>query len=68
MGEVVPKKSGITMIKNDANELMPMQMQIEWPVCIDYRKLNDAIRKDHFPISFVIRCLRDRQDTSSIIS
>jgi hypothetical protein len=34
---VVPKKAGITMIKNKDNELVPTQVQSGWKVCIDYR-------------------------------
>ncbi|XP_058181306.1 uncharacterized protein LOC131299742 [Rhododendron vialii] len=38
--QVVPKKSGVTVVKNDKDELIPMRVQTGWRVCIDYRKLN----------------------------
>ena len=47
---VVPKKGGITTVTNEKNELIPTRMVTGWRVCIDYRKLNDATRKDHFPL------------------
>nr|GFA76089.1 hypothetical protein [Tanacetum cinerariifolium] len=49
----VPKKGGMTVIKNDENELVPTRLVTGWRVCIDYRKLNEAIRKDHFPLPFM---------------
>ena len=55
--QVVPKKSGITMVKNDDDELIPMQIQTGWRVCIDYRKLNAETRKDHFPMPFIDQML-----------
>ncbi|GJR60111.1 reverse transcriptase domain-containing protein [Tanacetum coccineum] len=48
----VPKKGGFTVVENDENELIPTRLVTGWRVCIDYRKLNDATRKDHFPLSF----------------
>jgi hypothetical protein len=50
---VVPKKAGITVIKNKDNELVPTRVQLVWRVCIDYRKLNSVTRKDHFPLPFI---------------
>ncbi|CAL8993344.1 unnamed protein product, partial [Prunus brigantina] len=55
--QVVPKKSGITVVKNEANELVPTRMTTGWRVCIDYRKLNTATSKDHFPLPFIDRML-----------
>ncbi|XP_075486211.1 uncharacterized protein LOC142525806 [Primulina tabacum] len=51
--QCVPKKGGITVIANEKNELIPTRTITGWRVCIDYRKLNDATRKDHFPLPFI---------------
>nr|GFC78759.1 reverse transcriptase domain-containing protein [Tanacetum cinerariifolium] len=48
----VPKKGGMTVIKNDENELVPTRLVTGWRVCIDYRKLNEATKKISFPTSF----------------
>jgi hypothetical protein len=50
---MVPKKAGMIVIKNKDNELVPTQLQSRWRVCIDYKKLNSVMRKDHFPIPFI---------------
>ena len=51
--QVVPKKGGMTVVKNENNELIPTKTVIGWRVCIDYRKLKNATRKDHFPLPFI---------------
>nr|GEZ18914.1 reverse transcriptase domain-containing protein [Tanacetum cinerariifolium] len=53
----VPKKGGMTVIKNDENELVSTRLVTGWRVCIDYRKLNEAIRKDHFLLPFMDQML-----------
>ncbi|KAM1620715.1 hypothetical protein ACFXTN_017669 [Malus domestica] len=55
--QVVPKKSGVTVVKNAEDELVPTRIQTGWRVCIDYRKLNNTIRKDHFPLPFIDQML-----------
>nr|GFA15000.1 reverse transcriptase domain-containing protein [Tanacetum cinerariifolium] len=53
----VPNKGGMTVIKNDENELVPTHLVTGWRVCIDYRKLNEATRKDHFSLPFMDQML-----------
>ncbi|GJS93566.1 hypothetical protein Tco_0800534 [Tanacetum coccineum] len=54
----VPKKGGITVVKNEENELIPTRLVTGWRDCIDYQKLNDATRKDHFPLPFIDQMLK----------
>jgi hypothetical protein len=55
--QVVPKKGGMTVITNDKNELIPSRTVTGWRMCIDYRQLNKATRKDHFPLPFIDQML-----------
>ena len=54
---VVPKKGGFTVIRNEKNELIPTRTVTRWRVCIDYRKLNTATRKYHYPLPFIDQIL-----------
>ena len=54
---VVPKKGGTTVIKTENNTLLPSRTVTGWRICIDYRKLNKATRKYHFPLSFLDQML-----------
>ena len=54
---VVPKKGGFTVIRNEKNELIPTRTMTGWRVCIDYRKLNTATKKDHYPLPFIDQML-----------
>src|SRR6266536_2197985 len=53
----VPKKGGITVVPNDKNELMPQRIVTGYRMVIDFRKLNKATRKDHYPLPFVEQML-----------
>ncbi|RVW73692.1 Retrovirus-related Pol polyprotein from transposon 17.6 [Vitis vinifera] len=55
--QVVPKKSGITVVQNDEGEEITTRLTSGWRVCIDYRKLNAVTRKYHFPLPFIDQVL-----------
>ena len=55
--QVVPKKGGTTVKRTENNILLPSRTVTGWRICIDYRKLNKATRKDHFPLPFLDQML-----------
>jgi hypothetical protein len=54
---VVPKKGGMTVIRNEKNKLIPQRTVTGWQMCIDYQKLNKATQKDHFLLPFIDKML-----------
>ncbi|CAN6562539.1 unnamed protein product [Malus baccata var. baccata] len=62
--QVVSKKSGVTVVKNAEDELVPTRIQTGWRVCIDYRKHNNTTRKYHFPLPFIDQMLERLADHS----
>lgn len=56
--QVVPKKSGMTMIKKkNQGKVIPTKLTTGWRVCIDFRKLNLVTKKDHFTLPFLDQVL-----------
>ena len=55
--QVVPKKGGTIVIKTENKTLLPSRTVTGWRICIDYRKLNKATRKDHFLLPFLDQML-----------
>ena len=51
--QVVPKNEGLTVVENSKNKLILQRPATGWRMCIDYRKLNSATKKDHFPLPFI---------------
>ena len=45
------------MIRNEKNELIPTISVTGWRVCIDYKKLKTATRKDHYPLPSIDQML-----------
>nr|GEZ61666.1 reverse transcriptase domain-containing protein [Tanacetum cinerariifolium] len=50
-------EGGFTVVENEENELIPTRLVTGWRVCINYYKLNEGIRKDHFPLPFMDQML-----------
>ena len=51
--QVVPKKGCMMVVENSKNELIPQRTVTGWRMCIGYRKINKATKKDHFPLPFI---------------
>ncbi|GJR88262.1 reverse transcriptase domain-containing protein [Tanacetum coccineum] len=47
----------MTVVTNEKNELVRTRTFTGWRVYIDYDKLNEATRKDHFPLPFMDQML-----------
>ena len=55
--QVVPKKSGVTTVRNEKGEELSTRLTTSWRVCIDYRRVTEVTRKDHFPLPFIDQLL-----------
>ena len=54
---VVLKKGGFTVIINENDQLIPTRTVTRWRVCIEYRKMNNATKKDYYPLPFINQML-----------
>jgi len=54
---VVPKKTGIMLVKNKNDKLIPTHISSGWRMCVDYKKLNLFTRKGHFPLPLMDQML-----------
>ena len=55
--QVVPKKSGVTTVKNEKGEELFTHLTTGWRVCIDYCRPNEVTRKVHFSLPFIDQLL-----------
>lgn len=55
--QCVPKKGDLRVIQNEEAQLIATRVVNAWRVCMDYRKLNKATRKDHFPLPYLDQLL-----------
>jgi hypothetical protein len=54
---IVPKKGGYTVVENEEGRLMTTIPVTGWRMVNDFRKLNKATRKDHFPLPLMDQML-----------
>jgi hypothetical protein len=64
----MPKKRGMTIVKNKKNELIPQRTVIGWRMCIDYQNLKRQQRKIIFHCSSLMKYWSDWQITLSSVS
>jgi hypothetical protein len=57
--QVVPKKEGMTVVRNEKNELVSQRTITSWRMCIDYRKLNKQQRRITFHCPSLMKCWID---------
>nr|GEZ26580.1 reverse transcriptase domain-containing protein [Tanacetum cinerariifolium] len=53
LSNIKAKKGGFTVVENEDNELILTRLVMGWRICINYHKLNEGTRKDHFPLPFM---------------
>ena len=63
----VPKKGGITVVPNDKDELIPQRIITGYRMVIDFRKLNKATKKDHYPLPFIDQMLERLSKTHTFL-
>ena len=64
----VPKKGGITIVPNDKDELIPQRIITGYRMVIDFRKLNKATKKDHYPLPFIDQILERLSKDTHLLS
>lgn len=64
---VVPKKGGVTVLKNDKGELIHTRTITGTMMFIDYMKLNAVTRKDHFLLHFIDKMLDEASESSVLL-
>nr|GEW92565.1 reverse transcriptase domain-containing protein [Tanacetum cinerariifolium] len=65
--DVIKQVGGFTIVENEKNELILTRLVTRWHACIDFRKLNEATRKDHFPLPFMDQMLERLAEISTIV-
>ena len=60
----VPKKGGITVIPNDKDELILQRIVTGYRMVIDFRKLNKATKKDHYPLRATREIIENSKEAS----
>ena len=56
----VPKKVGITVVPNDKDELILQRIITGYRMVIDFYKLNQATKRNHYPLPFIDEMLESR--------